>query len=75
MSVVFALTAPFPLFRLKIYKSNSQTFHRQAGKLYTDRNNKLHVSVGVCWTAVGMSYRVLCVWVCVCVCMCVGVCV
>jgi len=34
MSVVFALPIQSPLFRVKIYKSNSQMLHRAVGKLH-----------------------------------------
>ena len=33
MSVVFALTIQPPLLRVEMYSSNSQMFHRPAGKL------------------------------------------
>ena len=73
MSVVFALTTPFPLFRVEIYQNNSQTLHRPAGKLDTNRNNKMTCINWCVLTVVGESYRVVCVcgWVCVCVCVCV----
>ena len=73
MSVVFALTKQPPLFRVEIYQSNSQTFHRPAGKLDTNRNNKMTCINWWVLIVVGESYRVLCV--CGCVCACVLVCV
>jgi hypothetical protein len=57
MSVVFALTVQSPLFRVEIYKNNSQMLHWPAGKLDMKLNNTLNTFPWCLLTTVEDSYR------------------
>jgi len=72
MSVVFALTIQSALFRVEIYNSNSQKFHRPTGKLYLNLNNKHTCNALVC---IDFCWRQLPSCLCMCVAVSVWVCV